>query len=129
MGYTPKDKGTILILDDNLAIVSSLSDFLEDQGFGVFSFSSAEEALCVIEMEAFNVGIIDLRLSGINGEDFIVKAHAIRPLAKFVLQTGNVNYELSKKMIECGLSKEDVFLKPVQSLNMLLNKINELLTS
>ena len=108
----------------------SLCDFLEDENFNVICSNSAEEAYRLIEKENCTVAIVDLNLPGESGEDFIEKVHAmnLNPMVKFILQTGDLNYTISDKMVKCGLTEDNIVHKPVLSINIIEEKINQLIS-
>lgn len=118
----------VLIVDDEPAICSSLSAFLEDYGFRAGSANSAEEALDVMETEKFDVAIVDLRLPGMSGEEFIVQARAKDPAQRHIIYTGSISYHLSDTMLQLGMRPEHVFLKPIRVLALLVKCIQKLVT-
>lgn len=117
----------ILIIDDEIAISGSLASFLEDNDFEVSACQSAEEALELLATETFDAAIVDLRLPGMNGENFIVNAHAIRPELKYMIHTGSMAYKPGAQLSVIGLTESHVFHKPVGDLNILVRAINTLL--
>jgi len=116
----------ILIIDDEPVIRKSLRAFFEDYGFIVTDLESAEEGLMALETNKFDVGIVDLRLPGISGDEFIIKASRINPEVKFVIHTGSVDFNITEGLEEVGLTRDDIILKPLPSLLVLLDKIYEL---
>jgi len=117
----------ILILDDENAIKENLVLFLEDQDFSVHSTASAEKGLELLKTgEKFNLGIIDIRLPKMSGDKFIVESHKIDPTMKFIIHTGSIDFELNNELIAVGLTKEDVFKKPVVDIISLINRIKVL---
>jgi len=117
----------ILIIDDETAISASMANFMEDNNFEVITCCSAEDALELLTTETFDAAIVDLRLPGMNGESFIVSAHAIRPELKYVIHTGSMAYQPGAQLKAIGLTQSDVFHKPVGDLNILVRAIMKLL--
>jgi CheY-like chemotaxis protein len=118
----------ILIVDDEDVVNANLEAFLEDEGFTVFTAASGEAALRLIEREALDVGIIDMRLPGMDGNTLILKAHQKQPLMKFLIHTGSTNYVLPQALLDKGLTKEQVLRKPLSDLSVLPRMINQLVT-
>lgn len=118
----------ILIVDDESVVSANLTAFLEDEGFTVFSAFSGEEALELLAGKDIDIGIIDMRLPGIDGNTLILRAHDMRPLMKFLIHTGSTNYGLPKTLISLGIEQERVFRKPLPDLSVLSRAINELIT-
>jgi len=116
----------VLVIDDEPAICSSLSAFLEDYGFNASTAESAEEALDLMQNNAYDVCIVDMRLPGMSGEDLILEARQRYPDQRHIIYTGSISYNLSEKLQELGMRPEHVFLKPVRVLSLLVKCIKEL---
>lgn len=117
----------ILILDDESAIKENMNIFLEDEGFSVCAEENAENALELLKSgKKIDVGIIDLRLPGMRGDRFIEEARKICPHMKFVIHTGSLNFELSEKLIELGITDNDIFKKPIVDIDSLIKRLNEI---
>ena len=117
----------ILVLDDEPVIRDSLVGFLEDYEFKVSSVESSEAAMEILQPDLFDLAIVDLRLPGMSGEEFIKKACLIDPELKYLIHTGSVNYRLSRDLLEIGIKPECVFLKPQTDLSVFIDAINQLL--
>lgn len=116
----------VLVIDDEPAICTSLSAFLEDDGFRASSAESAEEALELMKSNIYDVCIVDMRLPGMSGEDLIIAARERYPEQRHIIYTGSISYNLSNKLKELGMRPEYVFLKPVRVLSLLVKCIREL---
>ncbi|MDF7823248.1 response regulator [Pontiellaceae bacterium B12227] len=116
----------VLVIDDEPAICTSLSAFLEDYGFRASTAESAEEALELMKSNTYDVCIVDMRLPGISGEDLIVQARNLYPDQRHIIYTGSISYNLSEQLKELGMRPEYVFLKPVRVLSLLVKCIKEL---
>jgi DNA-binding NtrC family response regulator len=125
MTASPSDR--ILIVDDEPSVRWSLSVFLDDFGFDTVEVESAEEALALLENEAFAVAVIDLRLPGMNGDELILKIHERFPRVKFLIHTGIKSYTLSDQLKQIGMRSEHLFLKPVLDLGVVVTAIRTLL--
>lgn len=117
----------VLIVDDEVSFRDSLKGFLEDYGYDVVVAGTAEEALAYISGSEFSAAIIDLRLPRMNGETLIKRASQLSPEVRFIIHTGLIDYTLSKELISIGMSKEDVFYKPVQNLVLVVEGIKRTL--
>lgn len=128
----PKDidssKIRLLLIDDDKAIQRNLVLFLEDEGMQVTAALSGEEGIDILKSHVFDVAIVDMRLPGMDGNEFIFKAYSFWPEMKYVIHTGSVDYVLSRQMEKIGLKKEDIFLKPVEDMSQLYLRILEILT-
>ncbi len=119
------DKTKLLIVDDDEKLRFNLQLFFEDEGFNCFPFESAELALKALENSCFDAAIVDLRLPGINGEEFIIRASEICSHMKCILYTGSSDFKLTDELKKINFVKEDIFLKPITDMSILLNRINE----
>jgi len=119
----------VLVVDDEPSIRRSLREFLDDFNFAVTSSDSAEEALKLIANNDFHVGIIDLRLPGMNGDVLIKSAHQMKPHMKFLIHTGSVGYQITQELISAGMKPEHVFLKPLPDLNLIADAIQKLFST
>ncbi len=117
----------ILVVDDESVVCTNVIAFLEDEGFTVISAQSGEEALRILSDQQVDIGIIDMRLPGIDGNTFILKAHEIQPVMKFLIHTGSTNYSLPSALVELGISSRQVFRKPLMDMNILVEAILQLI--
>ncbi len=117
----------IIIVDDEPAIRESLEEFLKDYNFPVLSASTGEEALEMVAESSFDVAIVDMRLPGISGDVFILKAFEKYPDLRFLLHTGSSNYVISKELQHIGMRPEHLFRKPVVNLDKIIRAIEELM--
>ncbi len=117
----------ILIIDDDTSVCWSLARFLDEFGFNITAVESAEEGLLLMEDNSFDAGVIDLRLPGISGDAFIIEAHKKVPAMRFLIHTGSSDYELSQELIDIGIRKEDVFIKPLLDLNVIREALEKII--
>ncbi|MBI9077030.1 MAG: response regulator [Desulfatibacillum sp.] len=119
---------TVLVVDDEGPIRSSLADFLEDDGFRTIQAESAEKGLTILEKNpTINAAVVDIRLPGDDGNAFILKAHALRPKIKFIIYTGSTDYTLSMAIKQAGVDPANVFHKPLQDITTLTRAIRRVL--
>ena len=115
----------VLVVDDEEMIRSTLADCFEDEGFDVVTADSAESGLLKLEEGTFDCATVDMRLPGMDGNDFIIRAHALQPELKFVIYTGSVDYILPQNVQDVGVRQRDVFLKPVPRLEDIVERLRE----
>lgn len=120
---------TVLVLDDEQMVRENLEAFLEDEGLIPLTASNGEEALGILTREKVAVGIIDMRLPGMAGSEFIVKAHGVSPGTRFIVHTGSTNYKLPRELKEIGVTHDDVFIKPLADMTVVLEAIKRLTSS
>lgn len=115
----------ILLVDDDKMIRDCVAAYLEDEGFSVHGADSGEAGLESIVSISPTVCISDMRLPGMNGEEFIIKAHILCPATGYLLHTGML-YSPSDELCAIGMTSDDVLLKPVHELSKLVNKIKHI---
>jgi DNA-binding NtrC family response regulator len=104
---------TVLILDDESGIRRSIVDYLTDEGrFETREAATAEEADSILEAGGVHVCLVDLRLEGTDGFDFLEQAAARHPTVRFFIQTGSYEADVRERAQAIGIAEDRVFLKP-----------------
>jgi DNA-binding NtrC family response regulator len=81
----------ILLIDDDEWIRDSLSIFFEAEGCRVLAFETAEEGIAAIKDQTFDLIIVDYKLPGMDGLEFLKRIHSSHPIAIKVLITAYRN--------------------------------------
>ncbi len=101
---------SILIVEDDEVIRTSLRSALEKHEYTVRAAASAEEGLAQFRQGRFDVAITDLRLPGLGGKDFVVQSRALDPELIVIVMSGE---STSSDAIEAmNLGAYDFFVKP-----------------
>ncbi len=119
----------ILIVDDEIDLPRTVSDYLEDVcGYETELADTAEDGLekCASLQPA--ICIVDMHLPGMDGNEFIQKAHTKVPNCKFIIHTGAMDYVLSDELQEIGVTEDSIIHKPVFNLSDFSDKIKTLLS-
>jgi len=120
---------TLLIVDDETILPDLIKDYLEDETlYTVLLAASGEEGLKLLESHKPDICMVDMRLPGINGNQFILQALQILPQCKFIIHTGSIDYTLPTELKEKGITQQSLLFKPVTGLHLYLDKITELLS-
>ena len=110
----------LLILDDEERIRELLLDFFEDYDeFTLRSSGSAEAALEELEREPADLCIVDMRLPGMDGQEFALAAYIRGLCPRFLMHTGSMDFVLTSALRDIGLTPADVFLKPANTAELL----------
>lgn len=113
----------LCILDDEAGIRRQLVNFLEDfDEFTLLVAESAEQALDLLQAAPADLALVDLRLPGQNGLDFIRQARERKLCRHFLLHTGSLDMALTPELAALGLVQEDIFHKPAD-VNAMLARI------
>lgn len=116
----------ILIIDDEPLVASSVECFLEDRDWNVVVDESGEDALETIVDETIKFAIVDIRLGGMTGEEFIREAYLKRPDIIYIICTGSPNYTVDESLYQIPALYKQIFKKPVKDLSVLETTIAEL---
>lgn len=107
----------ILIVDDEESVVKSLTGVLEDEGFGVITAKSGEEALAILRTEEPLVTLLDIWMPGIDGIEVLKRIKWICPDCQVIMLSGHAT--ISTAMAAVKLGAFDFIEKPL-SLDVLL---------
>ena len=100
----------IVIVEDDPYIRQALSDFFSGRNI-VQTFPSAEDALAAeAGFETVNVFILDWKLPGKIGVELFQHFRDNFPAAKYIMITGEMNYEMAENTRKLGL--DALMLKP-----------------
>jgi DNA-binding NtrC family response regulator len=112
-------KVDIVILDDDVDLLTSVAELLADCGYKVKGFSDPESAVEFAVDQQFAVGVFDFRLGSVkNGLDVVETLQSMGSKAEFVMVTADV--ERSTQMRAMGLKVFDYMRKPVQPEELLM---------
>lgn len=116
---------TVMIVDDDPAILCLYRDFLEMKGFDVLVFLKGEEAREHLQKEKVDFLLTDFHLGsdGIDGVDLVLESKK-RSIPSVII-TGNAE-KAQERANESGVEETLLFQKPV-IFKELLNKIKTLI--
>jgi len=106
-------KQTILVIDDELALLKSVKERLELESFNVLTATTAEQAITTISRFTPDLMVVDLRLPGMSGLDFCRQVRASEGSSRLVpiLFLTTDRTELSK-VLGLELGGDDYMTKP-----------------
>ena len=87
----------VLVVEDDLAVRSSLAFSLEIEGFKVRSYATGEELLDAASLDGCDCFIIDQKLPGLSGLDLIAKLRDLHVDAPAILITSNPSAALCRQ--------------------------------
>ncbi len=117
----------ILVLDDDVHVRESLAISLEDEEFHVYQAGSSEEAMVFLDKEKVDMVIVDLRLPGMNGTDFIKEARKKWTELKFIIYTGSPEFSIPVDLAEVSSVSNSIFLKPLPTCEGMVSEIKRML--
>lgn len=109
---------TVLIVDDEAGLRSSLADALTYQGYRVVTADSGETALECIAAQEFDLALIDLRMQGVGGMEVLTALREQSPNTIAIVLTAYGSMETAVEALRQGA--HDYLFKPCP-----LDKIQE----
>ena len=122
------DRATILLIDDDAAVLDSLRLLLEAHGFRVLTASDGREGLAAFEQHAPAVVITDILMPEQDGIGAIREMRGIRPGAKIVAMSGGGRVDKADYLSVAEKLGADVAIEKCD-LNKLLEILPALLNS
>ena len=107
---------TILILDDEMSVCQSFVDYFEDKMWKTYRANNGETALLILEQENIDAAIVDIRLPGIDGNEFIREASKNNPQIAYLICTGSPEYTIPDELKNMDCVSNHFFKKPVHSI-------------
>jgi YesN/AraC family two-component response regulator len=93
----------VLIVDDQADIRDFLSRLVEKKVFcKVDTAADAAEAMQKVHSQNYEVVLLDIKMPGLNGVDFLKQAADIAPKTKFAVISGYDSHEVASKALEAG---------------------------
>lgn len=119
---------SILIIDDDPTIRFSLSSHFSDYDYRVFEADDATEGLQIMQKEKIDAVIVDLRMPGVSGDQFIRDIYESYSGTVFLIHTGSTEFSMPEEFTELTRVSGRVFLKPVFDLEEMNREIDSLLS-
>ncbi|MGE5634884.1 MAG: response regulator [Deltaproteobacteria bacterium] len=122
---TPKGKN-ILIVDDDEDVTNLFKTFLEYDGYKVDAFTNPVDALYIFRKNIYDLALLDLKMSKMNGVTLSQKLQNIDPTLLFrFITAANKEYIENLKKNNPDIEKIVIY-KPIW-LNELRSKVDSLL--
>lgn len=102
----------ILLVDDEANIRLTLSAMLQRVGFEVASADSGAEAVTLLEQQAFDLLLVDLKMPGMDGMQVVAAARARQPDLAIIVLTGHGSLDTAIEGLHQGIF--DYLLKTVE---------------
>lgn len=100
----------IVIVDDEVEILTPLEEMLLEEGFSVRAFSSPAKALAYLEAQAVDLVIFDIKMPELNGLDLLQKVRGVHPsIPAIFLSSKN---EDADQLIGFSVGADDYVGKP-----------------
>ena len=111
--YSKLKERKILLIDDDKWIRDSMSLFFEYEGCHFLALETAEEGIKALKMHDYDIIIIDYKLPGMDGLEFLKRIHESHPDTRKILITAYRIEEVVSEAIRMGV--QDFIEKPFTS--------------
>ena len=102
---------TILLVDDDTAMIAALRRELRHHGFLIHTADSATQALKMLREDSFQVVISDLQMPGMDGLDFLASVKQHWPQTVRLLMSGQSQLS-SQQQAKCAQVVDKLLAKP-----------------
>jgi DNA-binding response OmpR family regulator len=113
----------VLLVDDEIELVSTLAERLSMRGIDADWADSAEAALDLVRTNGYDLAVLDVKIPKMSGIHLKKEIEAIQPSMRFIFMTGHG----SQKDFEEGAAEAGAgyyLVKPVK-IEVLMEKMNE----
>ena len=104
----------VLIIDDDVAVLTMFSDALAEYGLQVHPFAEGAAAMAFLEdpgEQVLDLVLSDINMEGLDGFDVIRRVKAVNPNLPVVLMTGQASLDYAIRAMRLGAS--NLFQKPL----------------
>jgi DNA-binding NtrC family response regulator len=97
-----EEKKSILIVEDDKAILKSLKDILQSEGYSVDTAENGREAIQKSKEKFFNMALLDIKLPDMEGTKLLVTMHENLPKMVKIMITGYPSVENAVEALNRG---------------------------
>ncbi|GBC60551.1 histidine kinase [Desulfonema ishimotonii] len=116
------EKIRVLMVDDEEKFRETTSKILRKRGFDTTMAGTGEEAIEILEKQAFDVVVLDIKMPGMDGHDALSRIREIRAETQVIMLTGHGGVVSARASLEMGAY--DYLNKPCD-IDLLASKIND----
>ena len=102
----------VLIVDDETRLVEAFKKKLTQEGMDISTASSAAEALAMMKKEAFDVCVLDIRLTDMDGINLLARLKEMQPMLEVIMVTGYASVDTAIRSMKLGAY--DYLTKPTK---------------
>src|SRR5215831_14696747 len=103
---------SVLVVDDEEGIRTTLGAVLEDEGFSVKAVATGEECIAAFDERVYSCVLLDVWLPGIDGIETLERLRSISPDTAVIMISGHGNIATAVRATQLGAL--DFIEKPLQ---------------
>jgi DNA-binding response OmpR family regulator len=108
----------VLLVDDEIELVSAMAERLDMRGIAVKWATSAEEAMSLINDGCFDIAVLDIKMPETNGLELMERVQTKCPDTQFIFLTGHGSEQIYQDV--SNRCSEALFLvKPVDLITLI----------
>ncbi len=92
----------VLVIDEDQSVCASIQSVLEERGFSPRAFTDPAEGIEVADKESFQIAVVSLDLSGVDGLDVIEKLKGIDDRMSVIATTSHPNVDDARATMRRG---------------------------
>jgi len=116
----------VLVVDDEVVVLTVLREILRRSGYRVTTAASAEEAIELMQKRSFDLVLTDKNLPGASGLEVLRIAKGLDPAPAVVMITGYSSYDSAVTALDIGA--QDYIEKPIRDVEALRFRIRRALS-
>jgi CheY-like chemotaxis protein len=115
-----RQRGTILVVDDNIDIFSLAKRFLENSGYTVLTAADGDEGLRLYEEQHSSIALLlsDVMMPNMNGIELADRVLGMDSQLPFLFMSGDAGYDC--RGLEC-LAKPFQYVELIEAVRRVLN--------
>ncbi len=113
-----KQKGSLLLVDDDRHVLESMADWLREHGYRLDTAADRAAALAAVDRKTYDLVLCDIRLGDGDGFDVLAHCRQHHPDTSVILLTGYGTVEAAVEAIRAGAF--DFLTKPLIDEELLL---------
>src|ERR1041385_4714313 len=107
---------SVLIVDDQEMVRALCQQVIESLGFRSYAAESGDEALGILQHEAIDIVITDLKMPSMSGIELLERVKAHNSRIEVIIMTGYASVQSAVQAMKLGAS--DYIVKPFSSEEM-----------
>ncbi|MDH5507837.1 MAG: response regulator, partial [Anaerolineae bacterium] len=116
---------TILIVDDEVNLRTTLAQILQTDGYAITGASNAQEALKYLQAGPYDITFIDLMMPKVSGLTLLKEIRALHPDMPVLILTANASIDSAIEAVRQGA--RDYLIKPIDP-HQILARVKSILS-